>query len=75
MPQQRNVGLSVSNVGGPERQVAHLRVLMAAMGLEMEWGYLSRDASVNAKNTACTIGPVGEPLESVLGRGQLSCRE
>ena len=55
--QEGNVGPSVHEVGGPERQIANLRVLVAAMRLEMELGHPSQDAGVTVENTASPIWP------------------
>ena len=53
--QQGSVGPSVSETGGPERQVVDLKMMVA--------GRPSRSAGVSAENTAFPIGPAGEPLE------------
>ena len=53
----------MSEVGGPERQVADPSELVAATRAEMVLGHPSRDAGVNGENTASPIGPAGEPLE------------
>ena len=53
----------MSGAGGPERQVADLNMIVVATRLEMVSSRPSRNASVDAENTACPIGPAGEPLE------------
>ena len=61
--QRGSVGPSVSEAGGPERQVTDPRELVAATRSEMVLGHPSRGAGVNGENTASPIGPAGEPLE------------
>ena len=63
MSQQGSVGPSVSDAGGPERQVVDLEMRVAATRSEMVSGRPSRNADVSAENTAFPIGPAGEPLE------------
>ena len=53
----------MSGASGPEQQVADLEMLVAATESEMVSGRPSRNAGVNAENTAFPIGPAGEPLE------------
>ena len=53
----------MSGAGGPKRQVIDLKTPVAVTRSEMQIGRPSRDVSVNAKNAAFPIGPVGEPLE------------
>ena len=61
--QQGSVGPSVSDAGGPERQVADLAMMVAATESEMVSGRPSRNAGVSAENTVFPNGPAGEPLE------------
>ena len=67
MSQQGSVGPSVSDAGGPKRQVADLEMMVAATRSEMVSGRPSRNAGVNIENTAFPIGPAEEPLEMSLG--------
>ena len=60
--QQGSVGPSVREAGGPERHVADLEMMVAAMRSEMVSGRPSRDAGVNAENTAFPLVRRGSHL-------------